>query len=108
MRLPVDAAIAPAKIANYLLARRPENDKSQFLAGWLRCGRCRSTGRRHPQSTPPTRGNARRGNGVGQKFRISGTLSGPNGKSLRVESIWMTESATGTTKFITLFPAKES
>ena len=32
MGLPVDAVISPTKIANYLLAWRLENDKSQFLS----------------------------------------------------------------------------
>lgn len=32
MRLPVDAVISPTKIAKYLLAWRPENDKPPFLA----------------------------------------------------------------------------
>jgi hypothetical protein len=32
VKLPADAVIAKAKVANYLLEWRPENDKSQFLA----------------------------------------------------------------------------
>jgi hypothetical protein len=43
----------------------------------------------------------------GDTYRICGTLSGPNGRVLRVVSIWMTESATGTTKFITLYPERK-
>ncbi len=31
---------------------------------------------------------------------------GPNGKSLPVYTIWMTETATGNTKFITMYPDK--
>ena len=31
----------------------------------------------------------------GPKYRIRGTLSGPNGRTLRVLSIWMKEDATG-------------
>jgi hypothetical protein len=32
VKLPAHAAIAKAKVANYLVWRRPENDKSRFLA----------------------------------------------------------------------------
>ena len=31
MKLPANAAIAKEKIVQYLLAKQPENDKSQFL-----------------------------------------------------------------------------
>jgi hypothetical protein len=40
----------------------------------------------------------------GPKYRIRGTLTGPDGRVLRVVSIWMKEDATGETKFVTLFP----
>jgi hypothetical protein len=43
----------------------------------------------------------------GELYRIAGTLTGPNGQTLRVVSIWMIESATNITKFITLYPVKE-
>ena len=42
----------------------------------------------------------------GPKYRIRGTLTGPNGRVLRVVSIWMKEDATEETKFVTLFPDK--
>jgi hypothetical protein len=42
----------------------------------------------------------------GPKYRIRGTLKGPNGRLLRVVSIWITEEATGQTKFVTLYPDK--
>ncbi len=43
----------------------------------------------------------------GQMYEIKGGLIGPNGKTLSVCTIWMTETATGDTKFITMFPKKE-
>ncbi len=43
----------------------------------------------------------------GGTFQIRGLLTGPNQRSLRVISIWMTESATSLTKFITRYPAKD-
>lgn len=39
-------------------------------------------------------------------YEIKGNLTGPNGKSLAVCTIWMTETATGDTKFITMYPDK--
>jgi hypothetical protein len=42
----------------------------------------------------------------GPKYRIRGTLTGPNGCVLRVLTIWMKEAATGETKFVTLLPDK--
>jgi hypothetical protein len=42
----------------------------------------------------------------GPKYRIRGTLTGPNGRVLRVLTIWMKEDATGETKFVTLLPDK--
>ncbi len=109
MRLPVDAVISPTKIANYLLAWRPENDKSEFLAqaGYDAADSDRLADDIRTQLLP-LEGELEEETEYGEKFRISGTLSGPNGRTLRVVSIWMTESATGATKFITLYPAKEN
>jgi len=42
----------------------------------------------------------------GPKYEVRGALNGPNGRILRVVTIWLTEEATGRTKFITLFPDK--
>ena len=39
-------------------------------------------------------------------YEIKGNLTGPNGKTLAVCTIWMTETATGDTKFITMYPEK--
>jgi hypothetical protein len=40
----------------------------------------------------------------GEKFIVRGPLTGPNGRTLNVLSVWMVEKATGLTKFITLSP----
>ena len=44
----------------------------------------------------------------GDKYRITGTLTGPNGRRLSVVSIWMIERTGDATVFITLHPAKEN
>jgi hypothetical protein len=43
---------------------------------------------------------------VGQMYEIRGKLTGPNGKSLLVCTIWLTETETKSTKFITMYPDK--
>jgi hypothetical protein len=109
MRLPVDAVISPTKVANYLLAWRPENDKSQFLAqaGYHSADPDRLADDIRQQLLP-LEAEFEEETDYGRTFRIGGTLTGPNGGILRVVSIWMTERATGRTKFITLYPAKEN
>jgi hypothetical protein len=42
----------------------------------------------------------------GDIFEIRSALTGPNGKTLFVRTIWMTELLSGVTKFITLYPDK--
>ncbi len=42
----------------------------------------------------------------GQMYEIRGNLTGPNGKTLATITVWMTEIATGVTKFITIYPDK--
>lgn len=42
----------------------------------------------------------------GNKYLIHGGLKGPNGRVLRVVSVWMIEEATGKAKFVTLYPDK--
>ncbi len=109
MKLPPDAKIAIEKAANYLLRWRPENDKSQFLA------QAGYTEQHADQLTTDIRqqllvldAEFEEATEYGALYRIVGTLAGPNGRVLRVASIWMIESATGETKFITLYPVKES
>jgi hypothetical protein len=42
----------------------------------------------------------------GELFEIPAVLKGPNGRSLGVRTVWMRESESGITKFITLYPDK--
>lgn len=106
MKLPADTLIASAKLIGYLLRRLPENDKSGFLAlaGYA------------PDAAERLEADLRtqllaleaefvESTEYGDKYCIRGTLTGPNGRTLRVASFWMTENATGITKFITLYPA---
>ena len=107
MKLPNNTLIAHEKLIQYLLVPRKRNDKSQWLAkagytleNWrllkndLR-NQILSLGAKLIEETQ-----------YGKKYEIRGKLTGPNGKSLTVCTIWMTENETGNTKFITMYPAK--
>jgi hypothetical protein len=107
MKLPPDAYIAPEKLTRYLLVRRKRNDKSQWLAqagytveNWqvLEIDLRRQILALEAIPTDLTR--------YGQIYEIAGTMVGPNQHSLAVQTIWMTETATGLTKFITMYPDK--
>ena len=108
MKLPSDSIIAIEKMTNYLLQWRPENDKSQFLAqaGYTdqHADRLARDIRRQLLTLAAEFEETTE---YGEMYSIVGSLIGPNGRMLRVASIWMTEAATGHTKFITLYPAKE-
>jgi len=107
MKLPPDALIARRKLDEYLLRHRDEDDKSGFLAlaGYtlqnadqllndLRAQLLHLDAELFDQTE------------YGPKYRIRGTLTGPNGRALCVVTIWMKEEATGQTKFVTLLPDK--
>ena len=109
MKLPLDAAIASAKVASYLLTWRPENDKSQFLtqAGYAVADPGLLADDMRSQLLP-LEAVFEETTEYGDKYCITGTLTGPNGRRLAVVSIWMIERTGGLTKFITLYPAKEN
>lgn len=107
MKLPPDAIIATSKLASYLLRWRESDDKSAFLAlagyGSDDAARLEEDIRTQLLSCDAEWiGDTE----YGPKFRIRAALRGPNGRSLGIASIWMTEKATGATKFITLYPAQ--
>ena len=107
MKLACNALIAKEKITGYLLAWRPENDKSQFLAlaGYTIAQPDRLADDIRTQLLPLD-AQLEETTEYGRKFRISGALIGPNGLTLHVETIWMIESVSGETKFVTLYPVK--
>jgi hypothetical protein len=107
MKLPPDTLIARRKISDYLLVARLEDDKSAFLA---RAGYTSETADRlaadlRTQLLPLKAKMLERGE-YGTKYEIRGKLTGPNGKTLRIVSIWMIEDAGGESKFVTLYPDK--
>ena len=107
MKLSDNAQIAHEKLTQYLLTPRRRNDKSQWLAQagyslehWQVLEKdlrdqilsCDATLIENTE--------------YGKMYEIRGNLIGPNGKHLPVCTIWLTETATGNTKFITLYPYK--
>jgi hypothetical protein len=104
-KLSEDTAIARAKLHEYLLRHRDEDDKSGFLAlaGYTLNNADRLM---HDIRTQPLPLDAEFFDRTeyGSKYRIRGTLTGPNGRVLRVLSIWMKEDAIGETRFVTPFP----
>ena len=109
MKLPLDATIAKEKLTEYLLRKLPENDKSGFLmvAGYnLDAWERLEADIRH--QLLPLDAEFVETTEYGDKYRIRGSLTGPNGRELHVVSIWMREEATGLTKYVTLYPAKDA
>ena len=107
MKLPDDTLIAPEKLTQYLLTLRKRNDKSQWLsqAGYtLENWQILENDLRNNilQADATLIENTK----YGQMYEIRGNLIGPNGKRLAVCAIWMTETATGNTKLITIYPDK--
>jgi len=109
VKLPADTIIASAKLTDYLLKFKRQDDKSLFLAqaGYTPDNWQQLEQNLREQILPldaikfdQTR--------YGDKYEIRGTLIGPNGTSLQVVTIWMIESQSEQTKFITLFPDKEA
>ena len=105
MKLSEDTAIARAKLHEYLLRHRDEDDKSGFLAlaGYTLNNADRLMHDIRTQLLPLDAEFFDRTE-YGSKYRIRGTFNGPNGRVLRVVSVWMKEDATGETRFVTLFP----
>lgn len=107
MKLPTDAEIAPEKFTKYLLVKRPVGDKSEFLrqAGYaldnwqqLEQDICQQILSKEAVPIEQT--------AYGEYFEIRASLTGPNGVALKVKTVWMRESRSGITKFITLYPDK--
>ena len=107
MKLPPNTVIAPRKVTEYLLRLRIEDDKSVFLAlAGYTPDNADLLLRDIRQQFLPLEAEFFEQTEYGSKYRIRGTLTGPNGRALRVVTIWMKEDTTNQTKFVTLFPDK--
>jgi hypothetical protein len=107
VKLPSDTVIAPEKLTQYLLVQREFDDKSQFLrqAGYTLDNWEQLDADLRLQVLPAEATLIEQTN-YGDLFEICVALTGPNGRTLFVRTIWMHELRTGVTKFITLYPDK--
>jgi hypothetical protein len=106
MKLPPDSFIDPRKITDYLLLRRDMDDKSGFLrlAGYERQHASRLL--EDIRAMLAEDAEAVEISEYAEKFAIDGTLTGPNGRQLRVRSIWAKLLTTGEVRFVTLYPPR--
>ncbi len=109
MKLPPDSLIAPAKVSHYLLVPLAKGDKSSFLAlaGYDRSYEDQLINDLRTQVLP-CEAKALHSTEHGQFYEIHSSLTGPNGHTLHVRTIWMKEHLSQQTKFITLIPEKNS
>ena len=107
MKLPADTTIAEDKLTRYLLLPQARGDKSAFLArAGYALGNSDQLLRDLRTQILPLETVAVESNEFGQYYESRGTLTGPNGVTLAVRVIWMTEHLSGVTKFVTLIPDK--
>ena len=107
MKLPTKTIIGKEKIKNYLLQAKKRNDKSKWLAQagytvdeWQLLQDDLRT------QILPLEAILTDQTEYGQMYEIRATLTGPNGRTLRATTVWMTEYESGVTKFITMSPDK--
>ncbi|THJ20623.1 MAG: hypothetical protein CAF45_013765 [Nitrospira sp. CG24E] len=105
MRLPADTVIAIDKLLRYLLLPQVRGDKSAFLsqAGYQLENANQLLQDLRTQLLPLDAMQLE-SNNFGWYYEIRGSLTGPNGATLAVRTIWMTEHLSGITKFVTLIP----
>jgi hypothetical protein len=107
MKLPADTIIASEKVTLYLLVPQARGDKSRFLerAGYS-LENADQLVRDLRTQLLPLEATPGKSNNFGQYYETRGSLTGPNGVTLTVSAIWMTEHLSGVTKFVTLLPDK--
>lgn len=107
MKLPADTFIATDKLTRYLLLPQARGDKSAFLA---KAGYTLENANQLLLDLRvqilPLEAVEREANKFGIYYEIQGMLTGPNGVTLCVRTIWMTECLSDKTKFVTLIPDK--
>ena len=107
MKLEAPIHIAERKLTHYLLVFRDKDDKSNYLelAGytvnnWHVLEQDLITFAHLGEAVPEGE------DAYGPSFSITGELLGPNGRTLRIKTIWKRDNDEEITKFITLYPPK--
>lgn len=107
MRIPSNLFIHDPKITNYLLVYQPKDDKSEYLAlagysqeNWqiLKRDIMEAVEGAEVAEVTPT--------GWGTRFKVKNQWYGPNGRLVKVITIWQQDEESDTIKFITLYPDK--
>jgi hypothetical protein len=108
VKIPADAVIPMEKLTAYLLVPREWDDKSKFLsqAGFARDNPHLLLAAIR-ELAAESEAEEDRENDYGVFLRAEGRLTGPNGKSLTVVTIWLRVRTNGQTRFVTLKPSKE-
>ena len=108
MKLPAGSVISERKLREYLLSRRIEDDKAGFLflAGYTEENwrRLEADLRREIEAAEA---ELIRVTDYGDMYKVRVRLTGPNGKSLDVITVWITLRVNAETRFVTLIPDKE-
>jgi hypothetical protein len=107
VKLNLDAVVSEDKIRRYLLAPRDRNDKSAFFA------KAGYSQERWQQLAADIREQLLPGEAIlsqrtefGELYTVTGVLTGPNGGSRRVVSVWIVEHGTGVTRLVTAYPER--
>ncbi|MFI5202158.1 MAG: DUF6883 domain-containing protein [Candidatus Kapaibacterium sp.] len=104
MIIPKDAIIAIEKVRDYLLKPRIKHDKSGFLrlAGYEREQYEILLNDIRDQFLP-SEAQFQERKKYGEYYAIRGFLQGPNGRQLRVKTVWIVD-LQGDIRFVTLVP----
>jgi len=106
MYIPPDAEIDPRKLTDYLLVPLPADDKSGYLA---QAGFVPATAAELHDAIRTLCATAEAAQGpkteYGTKYLVTGTIQGPNGRTLGVRLIWMQRAIDQQFHFVTLVPA---
>ena|ERR1700733_1030907 len=107
MVIPKDALIPESKIRDYLLIPLRKSDKSKYLslAGYNREDYWELI-RDIRQQLLPAEGSFEERKPDGELYRAIGELTGPNGRTLRIKTVWLRK-WTGEWRFITLLPDRK-
>jgi len=105
MKLPPDSVISERKLTDYLLALRLEDDKSGFLAlAGYTLDNWQQLAKDLRQFLEDHEAELLRTTEYGDMYQIKGSLAGPNGRILNVNTIWIRLSKNNETRFVTLIP----
>ncbi|MBL8131037.1 MAG: hypothetical protein JNL42_04200 [Anaerolineae bacterium] len=107
MRIPQNALILREKLTDYLLVRKSEDDKSQFLgqAGFTMesADALEAAIRRHIATYDA---QIDRSNQFGEYYVVHGELVGVNEQVLSVTTVWIQDAGSERLRFITLKPRR--